>query len=133
MFSICMKFCATSSKAVSNSNHSVTMISKSIGKILLLAVCLVTAWMLLLIGLRYPDNHGAGVMMFRSLFLGILIASGVCMITRNGFVLAALILAAIGFASTWIVDQRNIMVDYDIWLKRGMPTWGQLTGNDVSL
>ena len=108
------------------------MTSGIVSKILLLAGCLVMAWMLFLICIRYPDNHGAGPMMFRWLFLGILIVAGVCMIWRNGFVLAALILAAIGFASTWVVDHRNIMVDYDIWIKRGMPTWGQVTADNIS-
>ena len=102
------------------------MISSVVSKILLVTTCLVAAWMLFLIAIRYPDNHGAGPILFRWLFLGILIVAGRCMIWRNGFVLAALILASIGFASTWIVDHRNIMVNYDIWIERGMPTWGQI-------
>jgi hypothetical protein len=77
-----------------------------------------------LIWLRYPDNHGAGPIAFRWLFGVLLVlALGSCGILSKPPYLAV-VLSLIGFIVTWLVDHRNIMVDYDEWIKRGMPEWG---------
>ncbi len=77
-----------------------------------------------LIWLRYPDNHGAGPMAFRWVFGVILLVSIGCWIRTAKPPVPALALAVLGFLAVWFVDGRNIMVNYDEWVARGMPAWG---------
>lgn len=77
-----------------------------------------------LIWLRYPDNHGAGPMVFRWVFGVILLASMGCWIWTAKLPVPALGLAVLGLLAVWFVNWRNIMVNYDEWVVRGMPEWG---------
>jgi hypothetical protein len=96
-----------------------------ISKLILGTAVLVMAWLFALIAIRYPDNHGAGPLAFRWLFFVILVGAGACLTKKNGSAFASLTIALVGLLSTWIVDYYNIMVGYDVWIERGMPTWGQ--------
>ena len=98
-----------------------------ISKLALLGVLLVLGYMSLLIIIRYPDNHGSGTGVFRWIFLAVVLVAGGYFFSKNGFALSALVLALIGLLLTWAVDYRNIMVDYDKWIVRGMPSWGEIT------
>jgi hypothetical protein len=80
-----------------------------------------------LIWLRYPDNHGAGPILFRWFFAILFIMSGCHWFFAAKPPVTVMSCALIGFALTWIVDHRNIMVDYDEWIRRGMPEWGQVS------
>lgn len=95
----------------------------------LLVCCIVWGWMILLIAIRYPDNHGASPEGYRVFFFTLLVLSCFHILRRNRLSLAVFILAAIGLISTWVIDHRNIMVDYYVWIERGMPAWGESSGD----
>jgi hypothetical protein len=77
-----------------------------------------------LIWLRYPDNHGAGPFAFRWFFGALLVLALMTWVIMSKPPFLAAILSLIGFVATWLLDHRNIMVDYDEWINRGMPEWG---------
>jgi hypothetical protein len=79
------------------------------------------------IALKYPDNHGAGPMGHAYVFGGVLLMSMVFWIWTRKAPVKLLVLAAVGLAMTWVMDVRNISVDYDEWTRRGMPAWGEAT------
>lgn len=81
--------------------------------------------MVALIWLRYPGNHGAGPEMFRWFFGIHLLAGAWYWISTSRPALLAIACAVLGLGATWIADHRNIIVDYDEWLRRGMPQWGE--------
>jgi len=83
------------------------------------------AWMIAGIWWAYPDNHGAGPVWFQRFFIAIATASGVAAVGVRQLHWPTLGIAVLGLLATWIVDQRNIIVDYDDWIARGMPEWGQ--------
>lgn len=77
-----------------------------------------------LIWLRYPDNHGAGPFAFMCFFGVLLVLAMTNWAITSKPPYLAVALSLIGFATTFLLDRRNIMVDYDEWIKRGMPEWG---------
>ena len=83
-------------------------------------------WMALSVCVRYPDNHGAGPAQFQYLFIAVLLIAAILSIWRSRFAFAAMGLSLLGLFLTWLVDRRNIMVDYDEWTTRGMPGWGEV-------
>ena len=80
-----------------------------------------------LIWLRYPDNHGAGPDGFRWIFGVLIVAAVVYWLLTSKANYLALGLSIVGLATNWFLDRRNFMVDYDEWIKRGMPEWGSMT------
>lgn len=94
---------------------------------LLLSICLLgLGWMGFLIWIRYPDNHGAGPIHFRFFLLGVVVIALGLSISKSGFAFATVGCSLLGLLLTWIVDWRNVMVNYDKWIARGMPEWGQV-------
>ncbi len=86
---------------------------------------LVWAAMLCLVWLRYPDNHGSGPGMFAMMFASALLVCLGVQRARGVRGTAAIALSVLGLAACWIMDRRNIMVDYLEWADRGMPAWGE--------
>ena len=81
--------------------------------------------MFVLIGIRYPDNHGAGPSFFVFLFVGILLgALLICTTSKSKIIIVIICCSFSGLFITYLVDRYNIMVDYDVWIERGMPEWG---------
>jgi hypothetical protein len=107
-------------------------ISRVMYWLLLLAPNIGLAMLVAEIWLRYPDNHGAGPVFYRWLFAGALLASLGFRWLASMVHWPSLMLALFGLLLTWIVDARNIMVNYDEWIKRRMPDWGESTRLDSS-
>jgi len=78
-----------------------------------------------LIWLRFPDNHGGGPIAFRWFFAGLLFLFWCFRFFASRAPSFFIACALIGLISTLVVNHRNIMVDYDEWIRRGMPEWGQ--------
>jgi len=82
--------------------------------------------------LRYPCNHGAGFYLYLPLVCGLIVVSLVYGFglkgAKTGLVLSLLCLALI-VCSDWF----NIYVDYDTWIGRGMPSWGQAVFVDAKV
>lgn len=96
-------------------------------KIILFVVSLITIWMSTMIIVRYPSNHGEGVGMYACFFIFVFVISVICYaFQRNGYAITSLIIATLGVIFVWVADRKNIMVDYDNWIKRGMPEWGEI-------
>ncbi len=85
--------------------------------VLLLLMCVEIAF-------RYPCNHGAGFYCYLYLACGLVVASFAYGFglkeSKVGIVLSLLCLMLI-ICSDWF----NIYVDYNTWIRRGMPNWGR--------
>ena len=83
------------------------------------------AWaeMLLMLWLRYPCNHGDDFRKNLCLFL----ACGVLtVVPRQRCRVAVLVLALLGVLAVLGLDYFNMALDYDTWIQRGMPSWGEV-------
>ena len=85
----------------------------------------VLAWveMLLMLWLRYPCNHGDDFRKNLCLFLacGVLAA-----VPRQRFRVAVLVLSLLGVLAVLGLNLSNMALDYDTWIQRGMPAWGEM-------
>lgn len=91
---------------------------------LAVSVLLGLVWMVALVWLRYPDNHGGGPGTFGWYFFIVLVAALAHGVGAAKAPLLAIALASTGLIATWIADERNIIVEYEEWIRRGMPEWG---------
>ena len=83
------------------------------------------AWveMLLMLWLRYPCNHGDDFRKNLCLFL----ACGVLtVVPRQRCRGAVLVLSLLGVLAVLGLDYFNMALDYDTWIQRGMPAWGEV-------
>lgn len=94
----------------------------------LLAIAIMN-WIVLIgeIALRFPDNHGGGPACFAYVFGGVLCASVVLWGWTRKLPAKPLAVAALGLLFVWVIDVRNIHVEYIEWTRRGMPGWGEAT------
>lgn len=84
---------------------------------------LVWAEMLVMLWLRYPCNHGDDFRKNLCLFL----ACGVLtVVPRQRCRVAVLVLALLGVLAVLGLDYFNMALDYDTWIQRGMPPWGEV-------
>ena len=84
---------------------------------------LVWAEMLVILWLRYPCNHGDD---FRN-NLCLFFACGVLtVVPRQRCRVAVLVLALLGVLAVLGLDYFNMALDYDTWIQRGMPPWGEV-------
>ena len=77
------------------------------------------------IALRYPCNHGAGShsYMFHAVWLLILaIVNAVVLKGRK----AGIYLSIMCMLFIFLSDRLNLYVSYDDWIKRGMPSFGEI-------
>ena len=89
-----------------------------------LCICAL-AWveMLLMLWLRYPCNHGDDFRKNLCLFL----ACGVLtVVPRQRCRVAVLVLSLLGVLAVLGLDYFNMALDYDTWIQRGMPPWGEV-------
>ncbi len=88
------------------------------------SICaLVWVEMLLMLWLRYPCNHGDDFRKNLCLFL----ACGVLtVVPRQRCRVAVLVLALLGVLAVLGLDYFNMALDYDTWIQRGMPPWGEV-------
>lgn len=75
------------------------------------------------IALRYPCNHGNNfyihaVVLTCSLLLSLI------NIKKN---IGVISMAFIGLLLVLTVNYYNVGIDYDTWIERGMPEWGELS------
>ena len=83
------------------------------------------AWveMLLMLWLRYPCNHGES---FR-VNLGVFLVCGVLsLLPRQRCRVAVLVLALLGVLAVLGLDYANMALDFETWIQRGMPAWGEI-------
>ena len=77
------------------------------------------------IALRYPCNHGAGShsYMFHAVWMLILaIVNAVVLKGRK----AGIYLSIMCMLFIFLSDRLNLYVSYDDWIKRGMPSFGEI-------
>lgn len=88
---------------------------------------LTDAAMLFLIALRYPDNHGMWPIPLLQMFLSLLLVMGLlpAVWCRHRATLVTLLLCLLGLFMCWAADYFNIMMEYEVWIDRGMPAWGE--------
>ena len=79
--------------------------------------------MLATLWLRYPCNHGDDFRKNLCLFLacGVLAA-----VPRQRCRVAVLVLSVLGVLAVLGLNLSNMALDYDTWIQRGMPAWGEL-------
>ena len=84
----------------------------------------INLFLILLIIYRYPDNHGY----FPDIFKIILILIPILMLSEvkknNRTALLASLTSSIGILLLFIIDETNMLIDYETWIMRGMPQWG---------
>ncbi|HRQ88814.1 MAG TPA: hypothetical protein PLA50_08455 [Bacteroidia bacterium] len=96
-----------------------------LSRVLFASCAALAASFVALIWIRYPSNHGGGPDLYRNWFLAFFIFSLVSLIfSRNLWTYATLAVSLLFISATYIADHRNIIVDYDEWIARGMPEWG---------
>ena len=84
---------------------------------------LVWAEMLVMLWLRYPCNHGDDFRKNLCLFL----ACGVLtVVPRQRCRGAVLVLSLLGVLAVLGLEYCNMALDYDTWIQRGMPAWGEI-------
>lgn len=96
-----------------------------ISRLILILSLLAIAGMCILIVVRYPCNHGAGSLVFLSVFIILIFISLSFIKQTNEFAFISLIISCIGVVFSFFCDYWNIMLDYDVWLDRNMPEWGE--------
>ena len=92
-------------------------------KLLFITVFLIICEMITEIALRYPCNHGNNfyihaVVLTCSLLLSLI------NIKKN---IGVISMAFIGLLLVLAVNYYNVGIDYDTWIERGMPAWGELS------
>ena len=83
------------------------------------------AWveMLLMLWLRYPCNHGDGFRMNLWVFL---VCGVLTLLPRQRCRVAVLVLSVLGVLAVLGLNFANMALDYDTWIQRGMPAWGEM-------
>jgi ABC-type transport system involved in multi-copper enzyme maturation permease subunit len=79
------------------------------------------------VAVRYPDNHASGVWGYAVYFSCILLLALYLSIFKSRewvFLLAASVALLL---VVYACDRWNIMVSYETWIERGMPSFGQWT------
>lgn len=82
------------------------------------------AWveMLATLWLRYPCNHGESYAWNLCIFL---VCGVLTLIPRQRWRVAVLVLSVLGVLAVLGVGYCNIALDYETWIQRGMPAWGE--------
>ena len=96
---------------------------KILSCILLAFAVLTDAAILFLIVLRYPCNHGAVPSPLFLMLISLLAVPAVW--RRHRAALVAFLLCLLGLFMLWTADYLNIMLEYETWIHRGMPAWGE--------
>jgi len=98
----------------------------TIEKVLFVVLVLFLSYFIVDIWWSYPSNHGSGVG-FELKSAGFFFTFGVIflLVKRSVWTWGLVFLSVCFFAMGWIADNRNIKVDYDEWVARGMPKWGE--------
>ena len=91
-----------------------------IRKVLLISVLLTVIEMIAEIVLRYPCNHGNNFYAHAAI-LALFLLLSLINFKKNAVVF---FISVIGLFSILIANHYNIAVDYDTWIERGMPEWG---------
>ena len=101
-------------------------IIKKIEKLFIIIISIILVDMVFEIWWSYPSNHGAG---FYCYFIPtlILMILGITNIFLFKGSKALFILSIICLVLIFISDCFNLYVDYDVWLLRGMPNFGEYT------
>lgn len=91
-----------------------------------IAVILPTIVLLMMSGeliMRYPSNHGGG---FYCYAFPIIVAMAIGMVNRFliGNSICAILLSISCLLLMILSDWFNLYVEYDVWLRRGMPEFG---------
>ena len=73
---------------------------------------------------KHPDNHGGSPWGYGSLTVAGLVATLVVCVLKRRLVWRRCMFAAAFVLLVWCCDVFNILIPYEIWIERGMPTWG---------
>ena len=92
--------------------------------------CVATCVLFFLLGMeiwvKYPDNHGAGIDVYKIPWVVTAILN-VCYMVQIKRLAPYRIAALALFALLLLLcDRFNVVVDYEEWTARGMPDWGVL-------
>jgi len=97
-------------------------------KIIIACNAAITLLLLVELWIRHPINHGSGVTGYLYAYAAI---NGILFIAA--FVrskhpnISCVVFLTIGAATCFVIDRYNIYTDYDLWLSRGMPNWGEVS------
>ena len=82
------------------------------------------AWLELLamLWLRYPCNHGESLECNLCIFA---VCGVLTLIPRQRCRVAVLVLSVLGVLAVLGLNFANMALDYDTWIQRGMPAWGE--------
>jgi len=81
----------------------------------------------------YPCNHGPAATAYIDWFLLWLAVAAICWaVSRSRANALAAMAAILGIALVILFDRCNVMVQYDVWIARGMPKCGELHHGLVS-
>ena len=82
------------------------------------------AWLelLVMLWLRYPCNHGDNLKTHLCIFL---VCGVLTLVPRQRCRVAVLVLALLGVLAVLGLNSGNMALDYETWIERGMPAWGE--------
>ena len=92
-------------------------------KILFISVLFIICEMITEIVLRYPCNHGNNFYVHAVALAFFLLLSLINLKKNIGVIVGAFI----GLLFVLGVNYFNVGIDYDTWIERGMPEWGEYT------
>ena len=92
-------------------------------KILYISVLFIICEMITEIVLRYPCNHGNNFYVHAVALAFFLLLSLINLKKNIGVIVGAFI----GLLFVLGVNYFNVGIDYDTWIERGMPEWGEYT------
>ena len=92
-------------------------------KILFISVLFIICEMITEIVLRYPCNHGNNSYVHAAILALFLLLSLINLKKNIGVIVGAFI----GLLFVLGVNYFNVGIDYDTWIERGMPEWGEYT------
>ena len=79
--------------------------------------------MLATLWLRYPCNHGDKLKTNLFIFL---VCGVLTLIPRQRWRVAVLVLSVLGVLAVLGLNFANMALDYETWIQRGMPAWGEI-------
>ena len=94
--------------------------------LILLCNIFITAVFLAELWVRYPCNHSYGVEGYFYIYCTINVFFLILECFKNSrFSYLCLVFIMLGGSLCYVIDKYNVLVDYDEWLSRGMPAWGE--------
>ena len=89
-----------------------------------LCICLPSLFLGVDVWLKYPSNHGSGLVVYVALGVFALIVNLLYIIISKRLALLRIVALAAFPLLLYACDRFNVHITYEKWIERGMPEWG---------